>query len=66
MNLHLTVEDILAMIALVASVINHFRVSKLTAKQAKVEVDAAAAIAAAKILADAIVASAKLKAEREG
>jgi hypothetical protein len=65
MNLHLSVEDILAIVALGASIVNHFRVSKLTVKQVNAELKADAAIASAKILADALVASAKLKSERE-
>ena len=65
MNLHISLESALAVIALVASGINHFRVSGLAAKQANVESKAEAARASAEILAAALVASAKLKSERE-
>ena len=66
-------EGIVAAIALVTSVINHFRVSSVVAQvRSEIETELAAfktslaadaTLAAARILADALLASARLKSE---
>lgn len=60
MNVHITPELVIALIGFVAAGVSHWRISRIPE-----QVKAAATIAAAEIIADALVAKAKLKAEAD-